>query len=53
MSVMSVLDTAMMEDDKSLRTKQFHLMQESVDKLLQGHGLEQDLQEKIAKLTSE
>ncbi len=49
----SVLDTAMMEDDESLRTKQLHLMQESVDKLLQGHGLEQDLQEKIIKLTSE
>ncbi len=50
--VMSVLDTAMMEDDESMRTKQFHLMQESINKLLQGHRSEQDLQEKIAKLTS-
>ena len=37
---MSVLDTAMMEDDESLRTKQLCLMQESVDKLLQGCRLE-------------
>ena len=51
--MMSVLDTAMMEDDESLRTKQLCLMQESTDKLLQGHRSEQDLQEKIAKLTSE
>ncbi len=43
----------MIEDDDSLRTKQLHLMQESVDKLLQGCRSEQDLQEKIAKLTSE
>ena len=50
---MSVLDTAMMEEDESPRTKQLHLMQESINKLLQGHGSEQDLQEKVAKLTSE
>ena len=51
--VMSILDTMMMEEDESLRTKQLCLMQESIDKLLQGHGSEQDLQEKVAKLTSE
>ena len=51
--MMSILDTAMMEEDKSLRSKQLCLMQESIDKLLQGCGLEQDLQEKITKLTSE
>ncbi len=49
----SILDTAMMEEDKSLRTKQIHIMQESMDKLLQEYGLEQDLQEKITTLTSE
>ena len=49
----SVLDTAMMEEDESLRTKQLCIMQESIDKLLQGCGLEQDLQEKITKLTLE
>ena len=52
MTTMSVLDTVMMEDDESPRSKQLCLMQESVDKLLQGHGSEQDLQEKITKLTS-
>ena len=52
-TTMSVLDTVMMEDDESPRTKQLHIMQESIDKLLQGHRLEQDLQEKIIKLTSE
>ena len=52
-TTMSVLDTAMMEDDKSPRTKQLHIMQESVDKLLQGCRSELDLQEKITKLTSE
>ncbi len=51
--VTSVLDTMMMEDDESLRTKQLCLMQESIDKLLQGCGSEQDLQEKVAKLISE
>ena len=50
---MSILDMAMMEEDESLRTKQLCIMQESVDKLLQGCGSEQDLQEKITKLTSE
>ncbi len=49
----SILDTAMMEEDELLRTKQIHIMQESVDKLLQGCGLEQDLQETITMLTSE
>ncbi len=49
----SILDMAMMEEDKSLRTKQLHIMQESVDKLLQGCRSEQDLQERITKLTSE
>ena len=37
---MSILDTAMMEEDELLRTKQMHIMQESMDKLLQGHGSE-------------
>ena len=50
---MSILDTAMMEEDESLRSKQMHIMQESVDKLLQGCRLEQDLQERITTLTSE
>ena len=50
---MSILDTVMMEEDKSLRTKQLHIMQESINKLLQGYGSEQDLQEKITRLTSE
>ena len=53
LTMMSVLDTVMMEDDESLRTKQLCLMQESIDKLLQGCRSEQDLQEKITKLTSE
>ena len=50
---MSILDTAMMEEDESPRSRQMCVMQESVDKLLQGCGLEQDLQEKITALTSE
>ena len=33
---MSILDTAMIEEDKSLKTKQLCIMQESVNKLLQG-----------------
>ena len=49
---MSILDTVMMEEDESLRTKQLRIMQESINKLLQD-GSEQDLQEKITKLTSE
>ena len=49
----SILDTAMMEEEESLRMKQICMVQESVDKLLLGHGSEQDLQEKIAMLTSE
>ena len=49
----SILDTAMMEEDKLLKSKQLRLMQESIDKLLQGHGSEQDLQEKITRLTLE
>ena len=53
MTTTGVLDTAMMEDKESLRTKQLCIMQESIDKLLQEHGSEQDLQEKITKLTSE
>ncbi len=50
---MSILDTVIMEEDESPRTKQIHIMQESVDKLLQGCRLEQDLQEKITTLTLE
>ncbi len=48
---MSILDTAMVEEDESLRSRQVHIMQESIDKLLKGHRSEQDLQEKIAMLT--
>ncbi len=33
---MSILDTAMMEEDKSPRTKQIRIMQESIDKLFKG-----------------
>ncbi len=51
--IRSILDTAMMEEDESPKSKQLHLMQESIDKLLQGCGSEQDLQEKITKLTLE
>ncbi len=50
---MSILDTVMMEEDESLRTKQICIMQESMDKLLQGCRSEQDLQEKITTLTTE
>ncbi len=39
----SVLDTAMIEEDESPKSKQLCLMQESVNKLLQGCGSEQDL----------
>ncbi len=49
----SILDTAMMEEEELPRMKQICMVQESVDKLLQGCGSEQDLQEKIAMLTSE
>ena len=52
-TMMSVLDMAMMEEDESLKSKQLCLIQESIDKLLQGHGSEQGLQEKITRLTSE
>ena len=52
-TTMSILDTAMMEEDESLRSKQICIMQESVNKLLQGCGSEQDLQEKITMLTLE
>ncbi len=40
---MSILDTAIVQEDESLRSKQMRIMQESVDKLLQGHGSKQDL----------
>ena len=52
-ATVSILDTAMMEEEELPRTKQICMVQELVDKLLQGHGSEQDLQEKIATLTSE
>ncbi len=52
-TITSILDTAMIEEDESLRSKQIHIMQESVDKLLQGCRSEQDLQGKIAMLTLE
>ena len=49
----SILDTVMMEEDESPRSKQMPIMQESVDKLLQGCRSQQDLQEKITMLTLE
>ncbi len=49
----SILDTAMMEEEESPKMKQICMVQELVDKLLQGHRSEQDLQEKITMLTSE
>ncbi len=52
-AAMSILDTAMVEEDELPRLRQVCVMQESVNKLLKGCRLEQDLQEKIAMLTSE
>ena len=52
-ATVSILNTAMMEEEESPRMKQICMVQELVDKLLQGHGSEQDLQKKIATLTSE
>ncbi len=49
----SILDTAIMEEEESPRMKQIFMVQELVDKLLQGCRSEQDLQEKITILTSE
>ncbi len=52
-TTVSIFNTVMMEEEELLRMKQICMVQESVHKLLQGCRSEQDLQEKIATLTSE